>query len=152
MTENKKKSLWGVGIAVVYGAFMVIMIGIVVASRFQPVDLVSRDYYDKEITYQKQIDRMQRSQQEGMVLTIDHNIGDGKLTVTFPAGFSNKVVTGHLKLFRPSSAALDRNFEISSIASQQFDAGKLARGLWKIKVDWQVDSLQYYHEQELYVN
>lgn len=152
MTKNRKKSFWGVGIAVVYGAFMLVMIGIVVASRFQPVDLVSRDYYDKEIAYQKQIDRMQRSQNDGMILGIERSADDGTLTVTFPESIATKLVTGHLKLFRPSSAALDRNFEIAAVASQQFDAGKLARGLWKIKIDWQVDSLQYYHEQELYVN
>lgn len=151
MTESKKKSFWGVGIAVVYGAFMLIMIGIVVASRFQPVDLVSRDYYDKEIAYQKQIDRLQRSQQEGMALSIAHSISEGKLKVTFPERVASKEISGHLKLFRPSSAAMDRNFEITAVSSQQFDTGKLARGLWKIKVDWQVDSLQYYHEQELFV-
>lgn len=154
MTENKKKSRWGIGIAVVYGAFMVVMIGIVVASRFQPVDLVSHDYYDKEIKYQDQIDRMKRSQTEGMLLSIKHSVQDGLITVEFPAGVESSAVTGKLKLFRPSSAALDRNYEIklADTLTQQFECGKLARGLWKIKVDWQVDTLQYYHEEELYVD
>lgn len=154
MTETKRKSRWGIGIAVVYGAFMVVMIGIVVASRFQPVDLVSHDYYDREIKYQDQIDRMQRSQAEGMLLSIAHNVKDDLLTVEFPAGVESSAVTGKLKLFRPSSASLDRNFEIKLVdaLTQKFECGKLARGLWKIKVDWQVDTLQYYHEEELYVN
>lgn len=153
MTEDKKKSHWGVGIAVVYGAFMVIMIGIVVASRFQPVDLVSGDYYKKEIKYQDQIDRMQRSQAEGMVLGIQHNGSDGLLSISFPDGIESSAVSGKVKLFRPSSAALDRNFEIKPAGglTQEFECGKLARGLWKIKIEWQIDTVQYYHEEELYV-
>ncbi len=111
MTEVKKKSRWGIGLAVVYGAFLVVMIGIVIASRFQPVDLVSRDYYDREIKYQDQIDRMQRSQTEGMQLTIEHSAKDGLLTVKFPAGVEPAAVTGKLKLFRPSNAALDRHLK-----------------------------------------
>ncbi len=153
MTENKKKSRWGIGIAVVYGIFMLAMIAVVVASRFQQVDLVAKDYYDKEIQYQEQIERMKRSQAEGFGLSIKHDVRTSTLRVTFPAEVASSGITGTVKLFRPSNAALDRNFELNveKGSSCELDCGKLARGLWKIKIDWQIDTLQYYHEEELHV-
>lgn len=154
MIDKTAKSRWGIGIAVVYGAFMLAMIAIVIASRFQTTDLVSRDYYDKGIKFQDHIDRMKRSAAGDLRLAINHDAANGVLSVQFPEDVDTAAVSGKLKLFRPSNAALDRNFDIKvkGASAQRFECGRLARGLWKIKVDWQVDTLQYYYEQELYVN
>jgi hypothetical protein len=153
MTETKKKSRWGIGIAVVYGVFMLAVIAVVIASRFQQADLVSHDYYDKEIKYQDQIDKVKRTQAGGYQLAIELAKGSDALQLRFPEGLASGKISGNLKLFRPSNASLDRNFVLASenAAPQEIACGKLARGLWKIQVDWQLDTLQYYHEQELFV-
>lgn len=153
MTEIKKKSRWGIGIAVVYGMFMLAVIAVVIATRFQQTDLVSHDYYDKEIKYQDQIDKVKRTQAGGYQLEIEMANGSDLLQLKFPAGMPGGKISGNLKLFRPSNASLDRNFELKSedASAQLINCGKLARGLWKIKVDWQLDTLKFYHEQELFV-
>ena len=153
MTEVKKKSRWGIGIAVVYGVFMLCVIGVVIASRFQQVDLVSRDYYDKEIKYQDHIEKVKRSQAVEKQIAIENIAGEKALIVRLPAGVAASAATGKLKLFRPSNASLDRSFDLKfdAMAAQRVEYGQLARGLWKIKLDWQVDTLMYYQEQELFI-
>ncbi|MGB5107355.1 MAG: FixH family protein [Candidatus Zixiibacteriota bacterium] len=153
MTEIKKKSRWGVGIAVVYGAFVLAVLGTVAASRFQQVDLVSRDYYDKEIKYQEQIEKLKRSRPAESQLAIENNDIEKALVVRLPAGIEAAAVTGKLRLFRPSNASLDRSFDLKfdDTAADRLEYGDLARGMWKIKVDWQLDTLQYYQEEELYI-
>ena len=112
MTDTKKKSRWGIGIAVVYGVFMLCVIGVVIASRFQQVDLVSRDYYDKEIKYQDHIEKVKRSQAAEKQIAIENIAGEKALIVRLPAGLAASAATGKLKLFRPSNASLDRSFDL----------------------------------------
>ena len=49
--NQKKSSLWPIGLAITYISFMVILIGIVVFSTYNQVDLVAEDYYEKEEEY-----------------------------------------------------------------------------------------------------
>ena len=55
------KMNWGKGIAAVYICFVVIILGFVFYFMNQDVDLVTHKYYDEEIKYQEQIERMKRT-------------------------------------------------------------------------------------------
>lgn len=153
MTEKKSKSYWGIAIAIIYGSFVVAVVGVVIASRFQQVDLVSKDYYDKEVRYQEQINRQKATQELGYQLQSKYDKGNGSLALRFPDGIDAAGVSGHAVLFRPSNASLDKKFELAVPVDREqlFNCGKLVPGLWKLKVEWQLDTLQLFHEQEIYV-
>ena len=54
--EEKTKSLWGYGIIVVYGCFMAMILSIVFLSTGEKMDLVTDNYYNEGVDYQKVID------------------------------------------------------------------------------------------------
>ena len=63
MSEKTKKfPAWAVGITLLYSTFVVIMISFLIFTRFQKVNLVSEDYYEKGLQYQQQIEALRRTQ------------------------------------------------------------------------------------------
>ena len=52
---------WGTGIALVYGAFALIMVGVVIRSRQYDPGLVSKDYYNLDLNYQEHFDKKQNA-------------------------------------------------------------------------------------------
>ena len=143
---------WGVGIFLGYGVFLVIVLGTVFFSTTQDVNLVTEDYYEKEIAYQQQIDKMNRTKNlpEQIVIKVE----PGMIRFTFPEMFKESEIAGSLHMYRPSSKkqdvqvpiALDENFE------QVFPTGNIAKGLWEINVDWQVNGVEYFNKKRVLIN
>ena len=52
------KISWGTGIAATYIIFVLATLGMTYAMMTKNVDLVSTNYYEKEIKYQEQIDKI----------------------------------------------------------------------------------------------
>lgn len=149
MMTSTKMSRWGIGIAVAYVVFFLAMVSMVIASRFQRSDLVSRDYYEQEIKYQQQIDRMARTAAHGRALDIRFDAELNAVIVQFPTAVAGSKVSGTIALFRPANAAYDKSFEISVDAAnrQLLACDRLPRGLWRVKITWQIDSEEYYTEE-----
>ena len=55
------KISWGISISIVYILFVVVMVGAVIFSTTQESHLVADDYYEREIAYQNQIEKMERT-------------------------------------------------------------------------------------------
>ena len=61
MAEVKKNISWPLGIGIIYGLFVVFLLIYLVYANFNTVDLVTKDYYAKDLKYQQQIDRQDRT-------------------------------------------------------------------------------------------
>jgi hypothetical protein len=143
---RKGKSLWGWGIAAVYTTFALSTLGFVAFTMTHRIELVAPDYYQQEIDYQQQIDRLKRSrnpQQQATCMLAR----DGKfIEVQFPAAI--KGVQGRLHLYRPSDSRMDRSIDLAPDAEnrQLIPAEKLTNGLWRIKLNWQTQGQSYFQE------
>jgi len=131
---------WGHGIAIAVGAFIVMILYFVVDSFNYKPELVASDYYQQEVNYQQQIDKIKNAQ-------------DAKIAFDFkPEGFEltypNAEVTGKVHFFRPSDVALDFIVEIKADkeGKQVIDPAKLKQGRWKAKIDWMYEGKGYYRE------
>lgn len=146
---NTKKSRWGIGIAVAYSVFFLAMVSMVIASRFQRSDLVTRDYYEQEIRYQEQVDRLARTAAHGHALDIRFDTALNAVIVQFPTTVAGSNVSGKIALFCPANAAYDKTFDISIDAAnrQILSCDRLPRGMWRIKIAWRIDSEEYYTEE-----
>jgi hypothetical protein len=152
--EPAKKSKWGIGIAVVYSVFVLAMISVVIASRFNQVDLVAKDYYDREVKYQKQIERKGAASTDSTKVEVSFESTLRRFILRFPTHYGKESIQGKITLFRPSSASLDRTIAIAvdEDCTQQIDATKLPKGLWKVQVSWQVDNQEFYSEESIYID
>jgi hypothetical protein len=139
---------WAWGIAVVYSFFVLILVGFVIFSTLNQVDLVSDDYYAQEIKYQQQIDRINRAR------TLDHTVtwrlenNEQKIYLTFPALKKDRIISGKIILFRPSDATKDRVYPLHPNRNgvQVIDVRSLSKGFWRLKIFWNINKLEFYEE------
>ena len=137
------------GIIIVYGGFVLLLAGSLYIANSQKNDLVTKDYYDRQIKYQEQIDRIQRATDLSNPFRLDYEPGSRQLAVHFPERFLSEDVRGSITLYRPSDANLDRSIPIAldDNGIQIIETDRLAQGLWRVKINCAVDTLDYYHEE-----
>jgi len=59
--------------------------------------------------------------------------------------------TGSIQLYRPSATGLDREIKLQTDAQgeQAVDARDLATGLWKVRVSWTADQMDYFIDRKV---
>ena len=147
-----KKLSWGTNIAIVYTLFAIGTLALVFVFMGQDVGLVTNDYYAKEIKYQDQIDKMNRT--KALPEQLDISVEPINVKFTFPKIFKVMDYEGKIKFYRPSDKTKDFSVTISpdSTHSQFIQTTNLEKGLWKIQVDWIVKGNSYFNEKIIMVN
>jgi hypothetical protein len=146
------KISWGLGIAVSYIGFVILIIAITLYAHTIDVNLVADNYYEQEIKYQDQINKIARSKSLPEPITV--KLEKDSIKIAFPSFFNRESVRGNILLFRPSDYTNDVLYKISldNSNTQNISVSNLQSGLWKLKVDWQVDNIEYYNENIFMVN
>ena len=141
---------WGYKILFVYAAFVVGISFLVVKSSSQKIDLVTTDYYAKELRYQQRIDETGRVN----VLSepVKYKIRDNSITVLFPQDFSDKKLRGEIVLYCPSNKDKDvkKDFSVQAL-SVAIPIGSFDKGYYILQVSWEADSLTYYFEEKILI-
>src|SRR6478735_10166844 len=65
------------------------------------VDLVSKDYYQKEIAYQQHINTVTQTKENNAEIQITLAEAAGQLVIAFPDFYQGQKVTGTVHFFRP---------------------------------------------------
>jgi nitrogen fixation protein FixH len=119
-----------------------------------PADLVAADYYEQEIRYQGQMDRLQHAQQPARSATVTYNAATRLISISLPPNHSQAKSSGSIQLYRPSAINLDRRIELTLDAHgvQTIDASSLTPGLWKVRVSWTADQQDFYLDQKIVIN
>jgi hypothetical protein len=148
----KIKLNWGSGIAIFYISFVLVLVGFVVFTTFNRVDLVDENYYDKEIKYQDEIDKIIRANQLSEPLQIVSS--NDVVVLSYPKSEDLTDLSGMIRFFRPSDKKMDFNIPIKADDSgnQVIKSPKLSKGMWRVKVDWTIGDSTYYNEQVLVIN
>ena len=139
--------------------FFAVLISVVVgfgiyASKLR-FDLVSDDYYQREIDYQSQIDRLNNTAPFKSEISISLNDQATLVRIVLPVehttapGFS-----GNVYFYRPSDAEKDFTSDISPLTggSAVIDSSELTDGLWKVQLSWTTGPTDYYYEDTLVVS
>ena len=148
-----KRNLWPLGIILTLVVFFAGTVGLIVMACSQRVDLVSPDYYERELKFQGQIDRVERTHRAPSQATVAYDAAGKCITVSLPTDQAGREVTGHIELYRPSAAGMDRAVDLHPDANgvQRLDAAHLAPGLWKVRVSWTVGDQDYFLDQKVVV-
>lgn len=147
------RNLWPLGIIITFGFFISGTVGLIVMACSQNVDLVSADYYEKELKFQGQIDRVERTRRMTSQTSVAYDVAGNCITVSLPPNQAGREAIGRIELYRPSAAGLDRavKFEPDAHGIQRLDAASLAPGLWKVRVSWTVGDQDYFLDQKVVV-
>src|ERR1044071_4189553 len=144
-----EKNYWPLGIILGSFLFVGIFAAFVVIACMHKSELVSENYYDQEIKFQKRIDSTSRALQLTPIFAV-YNLGTKILTITLPHEHAGQKITGEIVLYRPSAAGQDRRVALAPDASgnQIVNVADAAHGLWRIRVQWNVAGLDYYFDQK----
>lgn len=141
---------WGKSIAIVYLGFVGFM-GFLVWNCLQQDDihLVSKDYYQKELDYQENIDKMNNTNQLSSDLKLNYQTDKQLISLDFPK--ESLGANGEVNFYRPSDARKDFavKLNISQSEQQTIPVNKLERGLWVVKVSWNKEGKGYYKEEKI---
>jgi nitrogen fixation protein FixH len=123
---------------------------VVVAVRNDP-ELVRPDYYEQEIAYQKQIDRLSRTAAVRGEVSVAYENVQQQIALRLPAAHLEGQLTGTIHFYRPSNAKLDFHVPLTLDASgaQRVPAANLQAGLWKVRVSWTSGGQEFFHDQSL---
>ena len=139
---------WGTKIAILYIGFVVATLALVFWAMTQRVDLVTDNYYDKELKYQEQIERIQRTKNLNKKTSIEYQ--GREIIINFPA-IPDKNISSDKNIilfYNPSNPARDLKILIStdSLGTQKIPTEKISKGFWKIKLNWVSFGKEYYDE------
>ena len=142
---------WGYKILLVYIIFITGIMFLVFKSSSQKMDLVTTDYYAKELKYQQKIDAMKNVHQ--LSDTVKYEMNEGKLTIVFPKDFAGKKITGDVLLYCPSDEDKDvtQNFSVQDL-SVIIPVHVYNKGLYELQLSWQANETSYYFEKKLVIN
>lgn len=137
---------WGKKIAVLYIGFVVLTLAFVFFAMNQRVDLVTDNYYEKELKYQEQIDKSKRTKE--LKEKTDIQISDKNVKIKFPNLPEKNNQKDFVLFYRPSDPTKDIKIQISpdSLGYQIIPTEKFAKGFWKIKLNWTSGGAEYYEE------
>lgn len=140
---------WGYRITIVYLAFAVgIMIMVYMTSQ-QNRDLVSEDYYEQELAYQKVIDRSANT--AALSSPVNINIHENKLSIDLPQEFKSVVSKGEWILYYAADKEKDMSGTFSTLDGKyQIPVPKKTKGQYLLKLEWEAGSNHYYFEKTIF--
>ncbi len=141
---------WGTKILFVYIAFIVGIVFMVFKSSTQKTDLVTTDYYEKELKYQDKIDEMKRVSDLSAPVTYELKVNT--LIIEFPKDFTGKQLTGEAVLYCPSDENKDIKKTFSVLDEKlQVEIPASNSGLYQLQLSWKVEGVTYYFEKKIFI-
>lgn len=148
---SSKWNPWPVAITSFFAVAISSAVAFVVFCSFNDSDLVAQDYYEQELRYQAQMERLERARVLQNPASVAYDSDQRQITVNVPQGKSGAEVSATLTFYRPSAASLDRqiSLDLDDSGMQVIDASNLAPGQWKLKLLWSFEGEQYLLEQNI---
>jgi hypothetical protein len=139
---------WGYKILFVFVIFIAGILFMVFTSSTQKMDLVTTDYYARELKYQEKIDEASRV--KALSEEIRYQINDKAIAIYFPKDFSGKKISGRANLYCPSDEQKDRaqNFLVQDEA---LIIPTVNKGQFELHISWQVNGINYYFEKKIFI-
>ncbi len=142
---------WGTGIVIAFIAFisfiMYFIINMNINKKYDH-DLVTEDYYKKELEFQNDIDK--ETNAKNLAENLSWKKTSEGLIIVFPQSLEINSITGKVFLYRPSNKQFDFETDISlSNHNLLIPDKRLLDGRWNIKVDWQYKGKTYLYKKEI---
>ena len=141
---------WGYKILMVYAFFVAGILFLVFKSSSQKMDLVTTDYYEKELKYQQKIDETNRV--NALSAQVSCEIKNGDLIIIFPKDFAGKNVTGEATLYCPSDEDKDATQKFNILDTALIVPIPSKKNAYELHLSWQANGLNYYYEKKIFIS
>lgn len=137
---------WGKGIIVAFVLFIGFIVFMITSMISTKVDLVSDDYYVREIAYEQEIQALKNSNSAGKFSIKD---GDEFVVVSAPdeSNFSEILID----MKRPNNDELDQSFEMKDSKTLLIDKNELEVGMYNIELSFKSAGKVCLQKEKIYV-
>ena len=143
------KLSWGHKIVFAYSIFVVGILSMVFLTAMENRDLVTEDYYQEELSYQKTIDQSSNTAKLSEEIRVEQK--NQMLSIMFPEQFKNESVSGNWKLYYAADKTKDfsGNLQTASGSIQIKTANHT--GAYQLILNWQSNNQSYYFEKNIFL-
>jgi len=145
------KISWAKGIVLAFLGFIAFILYFVIRMSTDDSvnhDLVTPEYYKKELEYQEDLDAFSRSEDLNARLQIEVN--KNGVLIRFPEDLMHKKLSGTVHFYRPSNRNLDFKIPIEIKKPELVVPHKnLVKGRWDITVRWTYKGTHFLSKQKL---
>ena len=139
---------WGWKIAIFMTAFIAFIMSMVIMAFGNKIDLVSEDYYQKELDYQEVIDAKSNAIDITSQVSIKQNEND--LELTFPDSFNETITEGKISFYRADNSALDQTKTLNLVDFKQLITNEgFEFGYYSVFIDFTAEGKAYHIEKSL---
>ena len=143
---------WGTSIVIAFVLFMSFILFFVFKVQSDVKydnELVTEDYYQKEMEVQGNIERQITANELDVKVNVEKSM-EG-IVINFPSNFSYKEIKGKVLLYRASNEKLDAEFDLELTSSKfLIPAEKLTGGIWEVTIEWEYEGVAYRNKESLY--
>ncbi|MBI3414150.1 MAG: FixH family protein [Verrucomicrobia bacterium] len=153
-TAKPSRNLWPHAIIAWFVIFAAALAAWITFAVRQRTDLVRGDYYEEEVHYQGQLDRLNRTAAIRSQVAINYDATNREVTLLLPAAHRAPRPAGLIHFYRPSNASLDFQVPLAVDAAgrQRIGTETLRGGFWKVRVQWRAAEHDYFFEQVIVVD
>ncbi len=128
-------------------------VAFVVFCNLHAEELVTPDYYEREVRYQGHIDKLTRTREVREQLRLTYHRERQELEIVLPGQVFSDASTAQVEFYRPSASRLDRVIKLDANrgANQSIPVRDLTPGLWRVRVSWSHAGQDYWAEEKLVV-
>ena len=110
--------------------------------------LVSDEYYNDELNYQEEIDKLKRASE--LIENVSINKITNGLLIKFPSNIDYNKIEGTISFKRLSNQKIDFMLPIKLTSSQiLLKDENLVAGRWDVKIAWQVGEKTYLFKEKI---
>lgn len=142
---------WGNAIFLVMTAFVLLMTSFMIRAASNQEELVAENYYEQEIAYQGEIDKLNTS--GALSSPVAMEVAEGSLVITFPDEVKGLPITGELYLQRPSDSRADAHIPITLDAAGRMVVpvnGRM-KGAYNAVLDWKAGTVSYLSKDRIHI-
>ncbi|WP_420387637.1 FixH family protein [Roseivirga sp.] len=144
---------WGNRIILAFVLFFGVVFTMVYISMNTEFSLVADNYYEQELAYEDQINRIRNVNNlaEKPEFSIDRSAL--KVSLKFPEAIAEGIKEGKVKFYRSSSSRHDQETELQLNEDMEYvkDISQMVTGAWKIQLFWTDGEKEYYQEIEFVI-
>jgi len=141
---------WGKGITIVIILFIGWIAFLIYKTGEVTSEMVTDNYYEKELVYEKVIQAKRNVQQLSALPTISQQ--QNNVLITFPKEVTT-AATGNIIFYRPNNPQQDKKYTITinDNNAQNIATTDLTKGVYQIQLTWQQNNTPYYYEQNIFI-
>ncbi len=115
-------------------------------------DLVSDNYYEEELAYQKVIDKSRMTTKLSASVKVEIDPINNILDIKLPTEFSNTNTVGKWNLYYAADRKMDMEGTINtSNGNQQIQILEGRSGNYTFKLEWEAEGQSYYFEKIIFL-